>query len=182
MTVVNPTGVNVGEFLPMDRGFLSWTSDPILAAGSGIPAAGTVTGSRFRHPGGVITNLYVAVVALGVSLTAGQCAMGIVDGTGALVATTADISGLFGVSGVVVAVPLTAPINLPAGVYRAVMLFNNTAGVNPTLARVTAQSVTDLAAVPPSFRGFSANTGVTALPGVLGAEANLGLVYWIATS
>jgi hypothetical protein len=123
--------------LPTDFGYAAWTYDPIMASNSTAPTGGVLYLSRIQ----IRSTITVSKVALGVvsvsgmSLTSGQCFIGIYDSTGAKVATTADLSATITAAGEI-AVSLASSITLNAGFYWAGILLN---GTTPTIARCQGQ-------------------------------------------
>jgi hypothetical protein len=134
-----------------------------------------------KHPGGRISGIGISTLVGGSNLNANQCFLGIYDSvSGAKIAETADVSGLFLGAGTTVNVPLSAPVDLVAGFYDVVWLFSNTAGSNPNILKIT-NSASAIAAGNPvgTLRAFSADTAQTSLPAVLGAKNNAGAITFV---
>lgn len=123
--------------LATDLGYKAFNYDPILATGSTAPTAGVEYLARLTlRQTRTISKVAIGVVSTtSMALTAGQNFLGIVDSTGAIVATTADITASV-VSGELV-VSLTTPVTLTPGNYWGVILLNGT--TLPTLARASGQ-------------------------------------------
>jgi hypothetical protein len=128
-----------------------------------------------------VTKVAIGVVSTAsMALTSGQNFLGIIDMTGAIVATTADITA--SVATGELAVPLTSPVTLTPGSYWVVTLLNGT--TLPTLARasgqISGQGQSQVASAKARFG--STGTGLTALTTVTtGSVAKVSTqTYWAA--
>lgn len=168
-----------------DRGFQAWNYDPYMATVSGNNTSGTVFGSRLRLTrAGVISSVWFAAAGAGVNLVAGNF-VGIYSPAGALLAQSADLTAFFGALGSQspVSCSLTAPIALPAGFYDVAVVLNQSGGIVPQLFRIgtqTGQAKIGVGANGTPLRMWTADTGRTTLPAVLGTKIDKQPAEWLA--
>lgn len=174
---------------PARHGFAEWNYPPDATGAVGGVAAvgGTIYGMRIdAQSGQSISNIVVVCGGAAVALTAGQCIAVIIDGTtGDDVARNADISGLFGSSGVVT-IPVPAFTPVLGRAYAVLLLFNGT--TPPSLVRSGATgniaSNAGLTGASPR-RYFNAGTGQSAIPSNVNlatTSASGAFTYWCALS
>lgn len=149
---------------PGDFAYKSWAYDANAAVNAIAPTSGMLHLSRlqFRGPDTVNKICFGVVSIAGISLTAGQCFVGLYDSTGTQVGTSTDISGGFGSVGEK-AFTLTAPVSVSTGFYWAALLL---VGTLPTIARGQGQ-ITDFGSgqLTAATRRFgSGGSALTALP------------------
>jgi hypothetical protein len=172
--------------LPADTGYLSWVYDPMTALNATAPTSGTLYIGRLQFRGAAtVTKLAYGVVSIaGISLTAGQCFVGLYNSAGTQVGTSADISGSFGSSGEL-AFNLTAGVPVTAGFYWAALLL--VGSTLPTIARANGQiSNMGSGQLTASTRRFgTAGTSLTALPGSFTPSSTAAVItqtYWAAAA
>jgi len=172
-------------FAAVDHGLQAWTFDPASqpAGTYTLATGGTVYVVALKTNPRLITNIIVGVQTAGGTLTASQCFAGLYQ-NGALIASTADQSGVWNSTGVKT-MPLASPVIPLGGLVYAAFVFNGTTG--PTLATGgtpssnAALNNVGLAATVDRFG--SANTGVTtALPATLGTVSALAQTPWVGLS
>ena len=104
--------------------WIATSYDPALAAANTLPTSGTVTMVRLDLAApATITSAVTCVVAVGVTLTAGQNFAGLYDSTGTRVAVTADQSVAWTSLGEKV-MTFTSPYAAAAGTYYVAYLAN----------------------------------------------------------
>jgi hypothetical protein len=151
-----------------DQGLKAWTYDPVLAVNGTAPTAGqlNLVAVLTRVPISV-SNVWLGIVtATGVSLTSGQCFVGIYDHTGTLVASTADLSGVLNTSGMKECA-LTSSVNLAPGRYWVGILLNG--GTMPSMARSagTISGLGNVGLTSTQYRFGTYGTAQTSLPSTI---------------
>lgn len=159
---------------PSDMGLISWTHDPMAAAGSAASASGTIyfmkVAVRRRT---AITNVLVTVTGAGSGLTAGQNLVGLYNAAGTKLAESADQSTAFTTTGPKT-IPLATPQMVAPGHYYVAVMSNGTTPAS--LMYTTAQNaaalnlggslrflnITGQTSLPASFTPGSAGTGTNA--------------------
>jgi hypothetical protein len=129
--------------------------------GSTAPETGKATMALVKHPGGLLTNLNMLT-----GTTAGKGVthawMALTNRLGEVVAITEDHNAL--AASTTFTWPVTEPLNLPPGVYYAVVMIAATETM-PTLLGVTGSGLA-AKAIPPIVTGVSTSVGLTAPPKV----------------
>ena len=168
-------------FAAVDHGLQAWTFDPSNATGTyTLATGGTVYVVALKVNPRPISNIVVAVTTGGGTLTANQCLAGLYQ-NGALLASTADQSGVWNSTGVKT-MALANSVTPLGGLVYAAFVFNGTTG--PTLAAgAGAQGVNNVALSAATSRYGTANTSVTtALPTTLGTVSALSQAPWVGLS
>lgn len=147
---------------PADQGYVAWSLDPAALGAVGAPVAGTVTLVQVvvRVPS-VANSLVVKITAGGSGLTAGQNFAGLYNSAGARIGVTADQSAAW-TSVSTPYMPLTAPVNLPAGKYYVGVVANGT--TPPTLARGNGTGAGNAGVTGADLRFSTAQTAQTSMP------------------
>jgi len=171
------------ERQPHERGYKSWTQQPETTQSVGTaPPTGSMRLQRhkLREPT-TITNLHVAVLTVGATLTAGQNLMGIYDTAGNLLAQTGDQSVAWTSLGLKTAA-LTAPLALPAGDFYVGFLSVGT--TPPAFARGHDNSSSFINGLTASGQHLyiSHGAGLTALPATVTLTTTSGTSFWTGTS
>lgn len=162
---------------PTDQSWIAWSIDPILAQANGQLTAGVLAAMRVpvRTAGtSASVVLYVQTAGSGLSNTYA----GLYDATGALVASTADLSSTLNSSGLkTISWQSSAP--LTAQNYFVAVLVG--AGTAPFLTRTPNSAPVALSNAGVQ-RAFNYGSGLTALPAslTLGSATNNSNVYWAA--
>lgn len=171
---------------PAQHGYLTWTFDPTIMsniAATGV--AGTLNLVRVHIPaGGTATNILFHVGTAGVTLTAGQCFIGLWNAAGTRIGVSADQAAAWGTTGLKTAALVGGPYVLPAGDYYIGYWFNGTTGPGP-LRQSTANPavIMNLGLAAPNLRVCSADTGLTTTaPATLGAQIAANIYYWAGLS
>lgn len=171
------------ERQPHERGYKSWTQQPETTQSVGTaPPSGAMRLQRHKlRSAETITNLHVAVLVVGATLTAGQNLMGVYDTAGNLLAQTGDQSVAWTSLGLKTAA-LTAPLNLPAGDFYIGFLSVGT--TPPTFARGHDNSSSFMNGLTASGQHLyiSHGAGLTALPATVSLVNTSGTSYWTGTS
>jgi hypothetical protein len=122
---------------PNRRGLIAWTFPPsqILteAASTGnVPSGDIILVKTWVEAAQTITNIVLAIGnAVGATLTANECFVGLYDHTGTLQGVSADQSTAWSTAGNAnsdLVIPLTTPYAAPAGFYWIAYLLNGTTG------------------------------------------------------
>jgi hypothetical protein len=175
---------------PVDQNYLSWSYDPVHAAGTtllsaaaGAGAAGTLYVAMVKMLPRLVTNIVVDLTTAGATLTASQNFAGIYSGT-TLVGTTADQSAAWVGSTGLVTMPLVSPVTVGEGdVYVALFYNGTTAPTFASAAPTTRSEVLNAGLVSPNLRFSKANAGATtALPATMTAQTAVAGALWVALS
>lgn len=189
MPLYTPATITVGGYLPSDAGYIGWSGDPgtDVQAGTIIATAGTLNLVRIKIPAGgsTVTNIVLHLTVGGTSLTAGQCFAALYTSAGALAGgtngVTADQSTSWGTGGLKV-MPLTAAQSVSGPFVYVGFFANNTAGTNPTLARMVSSSsaIINAGLSAPTFRYATADASLTTAPPTnFGTQTGLGTAWWV---
>jgi hypothetical protein len=131
---VNPSG-------PSELGFAAWTYNPLLLintpTGVALPTAGVVFLWKMTVAAAVsVTNIRVNMITAGATLTTGQNFAGLIDSTGAKIATTGDMTTTWTGATGLIDMPLTSgPFTVNPPFCWAAFVFNGTTG--PSFMRTT---------------------------------------------
>lgn len=148
------------------HGLLGWTFDP--ANCSNVNALTPTSGTRyfFKVPWKVtksVTSIVAYIGTAGVTLTAGQSALGIVSSAGVLLASTGDLSAAFVSAGAVVAPLAGGPVSIPADASGFVWVELITVGTTtPKFAGISVVGVAALTNVNLVAATARVGTGATA--------------------
>ena len=170
------------QWVPSDQGWLSWTHDPANNVGS-VPLTTSGTVYMFAVPlrqAATVSSIITSFTAGGGTLTAGQCFAGLYNSAGTRVGVTADQAANWATMGPKV-MALTAPANLPAGMYYVAYLFNGTTG--PTVVRGISdgQGAVNTGLTAATFRTSTGPTAQTSLPAsITMASRTAAFVQWLA--
>lgn len=181
---------NVGpsEMLPKDHGLIAWSAPLDYARDTSLlsveAGAGNLRLSMVRRvPAATVTNLHVAVVTAGATLTSGQCFAALYSRAGALLGVTATQHTAWQSTGIKT-MALTAPVAVPAGDYYVGLWYNGTTA--PALARSGLGAVSGQATfgqVSGNFTAANADSGLTTTaPATLGTQSASLLHWWVALS
>lgn len=165
------------DFTPPDLGWLAWSYDPVMAGNNATATAGTLYFQKLHLPASaVVTSVVLSVITAGITLTTGQCFAGLwrADGTGALIAATADQSTNWQSIGLKTMALVGGPYSLAAGDYY--VGYWTQGATQPSFGRSTNAGVMlngNLAS--PNLRMGTANTGLTTTaPNPMGAQTGTG--------
>lgn len=171
------------ERQPHERGYLTWTQQPESTQSVGTaPPSGAMRLQRHKlRTGTTITNLHVAVLTVGATLTAGQNLAGIYDTAGNLLAQTGDQSVAWTSLGLKT-MALTSPLVLPAGDFYVGLLSVGT--TPPAFARGHDNSSSFINGLTASGQHLyiSHGAGLTALPATVTLTNTSGTAFWTGTS
>ena len=153
------------------QGLIAVTSDPALVSNTFSPTKGVIYVSSIYIPtAGNVTNILYRITTAGTSLV--SCYAGLMDSSGNVLATTADLSTPWAITGVKYT-PLSSPYNIttPGLYYVAFLVGNSTSGTIPVLGALQggAAALTNLNATPVSNslaggnRSLSFNSAANAL-------------------
>lgn len=172
-----------------DQGFAAWNYDMGATASGGTTAlatAGTVYtfGVPLRQAA-TVTNIVVALIANGGTLTSGQCFGALYTGAaGSLVGQTADQSAAWGAGATKLVTMALAggPFAVAAGIVQVALWFNGTTG--PSFFKTASNAALANAGLATSLSRYgTANTSVTTTaPGTLGTISAASNGYWVALS
>lgn len=171
---------------PAQHNFLAWTFDPTIMSNiAATGTAGVLNLVRIHVPAAITaTNLLFHVGTAGVTLTAGQCFIGLWNAAGTHIGVSADQAAAWGTTGLKTAALAGGPFALPAGDYYIGYWFNGTIGPGP-LRQSTANPavIMNLGLAAPNLRVCSADTGLTTTaPATLGGQTAANIFYWAGIS
>lgn len=168
-----------GEWLPSDQGFKAWNYDPIIASSQSNPTSQLLQVLKIRIPAGTVTNIHLFNTDTGTT-TGFYAALYNGAAGGALLAQSANQSGLFGVAGMKT-IPLVSPPVVTAGVYYAAFWkLSGTLNFVSTGAN-TGQNA-NLAATVARFGTANAGMSGAVAPANLGTITTLSPTFWVAVS
>lgn len=158
---------------PSENGLLAWTYDPNMAghvtAQSNAGVAGRVTLSRLIIRKTVTwSNVWLGLAGIDASAVLSNCYLGVYDASGALKATTADISSSLMTSAIAKPFALAAPFTATPGVYFVAMLLNGTWATNSLTFKASGAGISVNAGLSaPNLRYSNMLTAQTSLPSSL---------------
>ncbi|MFF3859640.1 hypothetical protein [Streptomyces sp. NPDC002209] len=158
---------------PQDQNLLAWTGDP--------NDAGHVTAQSAAGVGGRITlvrivlreqitwsNVWLGLAGIDPNAQLSQCYLGVYDATGALRASTADISPQLMTDAIAKPLPLAKPFTAAPGTYFVALLLNGNWATNGLTLKSTGAGISVNAGLtPPNLRYSTVLTGQTSLPATL---------------
>ncbi|MFF0736884.1 glycosyl hydrolase family 28-related protein [Streptomyces chartreusis] len=157
--------VNDATFTPADHGLVAWTHDPAtLRSASNATTSGTVYLCKVKvvNRSTLVSNVIVGIEAAGVTLTSGQCFVGLYNSSGTRLAVSADQSGNWTSTGLKT-IALTAAQTLAVGSYYVAILAVGT--TPPQFAMGAGGATTASAGLTASTARFlTGPTGQTSLP------------------
>lgn len=172
-------------FGPEEHGFKAWAYDPQLSGTTSTPLtpAGTLFVVKFRiRKVIVVTNVELAIITQGATLTAGQCKAALYQ-DGSLVGVTADQAAAWVTTGLKTMPLVGGPFTLQPGVAHAAFWYNGTTGPAP-YRTISGSAMNNIGIAAASSRVGTADTGITTT-----APATLGVIvpgttpaYWAAVS
>lgn len=156
--------------LPQDQNLLAWTGDP--------NDAGHVTAQTAAGVGGRITlvrivlreqitwsNIWLGLAGIDPNAQLANCYLGVYDATGALVASTADISPQLMTDAIAKPLALQKPFAAAPGTYFIALLLNGNWATNALTLKATGAGISVNAGLtPPRLRYSTLLTGQTSLP------------------
>lgn len=168
----------------LDHDLLYWQFDPATNMVGTTITSGTVNMSKLWFRQAVtITNVALAITAVGAALVAGQNFAGLYDSTGTLLSATADQTANWGTVGFK-EMALTAPQAVAAGNYYVAVVSN--AGTTPAFARGSAltSSIANAKLTATNGRFTTGPAGQTSLPAsiTMAARSLTGNALWAAVS
>lgn len=178
------TNLESGTWTPSQSGWLTWTYDPALTAGS----TSLVTGQMFMarldlKAAATVSAIYYAINTAGSTLTAGQNLVGFYDSTGTLLATSADQSGSWTSVGFKT-FTLGSPYSAAAGTYYVGFLSNGTtpAGILRALGSGTQGAVVNPGLTASNARWATTGAGLTTVPAsvTMSGRTLSGGTLWVA--
>jgi hypothetical protein len=188
-----PVMESLPVWTPTDQGLIAWNYDVGNSANLGsnpLATAGTMYVQAMRVPAAAsVTNILLALVTNGGTLTSAQCFAALYQGAGgALIGRTADQAANWGAGAAkMITAPLSGgPFNVAAGIVYVGMWFNGTTG--PAFTRLlTVSGVANVGLADAASRWGTANTGLTnaaSTPGTLGTVTAAGFVaaWWAGIS
>ena len=157
--------VNDATFTPADHGLAAWTHDPAtLRSASNATTSGTVYLCKVKivNRSTVVSNVIVGIEAAGVTLTSGQCFVGLYNSSGTRLAISADQAANWTTTGLKT-IALTAPQTLAVGSYYVAIL---AVGTTPPQFAMGAGGATTVSAglATGAARFLTGPTAQTSLP------------------
>lgn len=172
-------------FEAVDAGWIAWNYDPLSVQGTTSLTTGQLFMVRVDLPvGATISSVYYAINTAGVGLTAGQNLVGLYDGSGTLLAQTADQSGNWTSLGIK-STALTSSATVAAGAYYLGFL-SNAATTNAGLLRSSAMgsqaATVNVNLANAVARWTTTGAGLTALPSsiTMSGRATSSGTVWVA--
>ncbi|MFI6004861.1 hypothetical protein ACIA98_31390 [Streptomyces sp. NPDC051366] len=158
---------------PQDQNLLAWTGDP--------NDAGHVTAQSAAGVGGRVTlvrivlreqitwsNIWLGLAGIDPNAQLSQSYLGVYDATGALRASTADISPQLMTDAIAKPLPLAKPFTAAPGTYFVALLLNGNWATNALTLKSTGAGISVNAGLtPPNLRYSTVLTGQTSLPATL---------------
>nr|WSW47731.1 hypothetical protein OG296_34090 [Streptomyces sp. NBC_01001] len=158
---------------PQDQNLLAWTGDP--------NDAGHVTAQSAAGVGGRVTlvrivlreqitwsNIWLGLAGIDPNAQLSQSYLGVYDATGALRASTADISPQLMTDAIAKPLPLAKPFTAAPGTYFVALVLNGNWATNALTLKSTGAGISVNAGLtPPNLRYSTVLTGQTSLPATL---------------
>ncbi|MFN0088661.1 MAG: hypothetical protein ACKVWR_00105 [Acidimicrobiales bacterium] len=170
---------NVSAPVPGDQALLAWAYDPAAAVNSLAGTSGTLYVVRMRlAEAATISSIVAYVGTAGATLTAAQNLAGLYDAAGVRLGVTADQSSAWTSTGTKV-MALTAPVEVPAGVYWAALLAVGT--TTPAFTRSAGSASASVGQTAAPYRFSIAGTGQTSMPATItpGSVTAAPVAYWV---
>lgn len=170
---------------PPDYGLLGWSFDGIMATSSTTPGAGQLQMVRIHVPvASSITNVIIAVVTLGATLTSGQNFMALFDSSRNLIGVTADRTTRWntgGTTGMDEAALVGGPFAVAAGDYY--VGFWSVGTTQPAIARAGNTGAINNKLSGNNSRHGTSSTGLTTTaPNPAAAITASNTAFWAAVS
>lgn len=178
------TNIESGTWTPSQSGWLAWTYDPALTAGS----TSLITGQMFMaridlKVAATISAVYYAINTVGSGLTAGQNLVGLYDASGNLLATSADQSAAWTSVGQKT-FTLGSPYSAAAGTYYVGFLSNGTTpvGILRALGSGSQGVVVNPGLTASNARWATTGAGLTTVPATVTMSGRTlsGGTLWVA--
>jgi len=182
-TWTSPSAGTSSNWTAADQGLIAWNYDgPASAEGSSAPLAtgGVMYVMAVKVPAATITNILLAVVTNGATLTSGQCFAALYQG-GTLLGQTSDQSSNWetGTTRIATMAISGGAVTVTAGVAYVAAWFNGTTG--PAFFR--SEGLSAVANMGTVTRWGTTGTSVTTTaPGTLGTLTAAGNTYWCGLS
>ena len=178
---------------PSDAGVLSWTVSADSATSTLLPNKGQAyLGAFVLRSAQTINNVTVRTTVTGSGLS--NCYVGIVNSSGSLVATSADLSASspFATIAGLSTVPMSTPYAAASGTYYVALLIGNSSTASPTFAASSGgntgstgwnigssgSQVAPIASNLANARAASNGSGLTALANLSGGVSLFAQVIW----
>lgn len=179
-----PAAVAPSTMQASDHNYLTWTYDPAIGmSGIIVPAAGTLHVTRMKlDSAALVSNIVLACVTAGVTLTSGQNFASLYSGAGVLLGSTASQHTAWQSTGLKT-MALTAPVVVPAGYCYAAFYCNGS--TLPLFCRGNQTSAPggNAGLSAPNLRSATCDTGLTtAPPATLGTQTASAIAWWVALS
>jgi hypothetical protein len=181
-------GASTGQWSPEQHGLLSWAFDPHLIGGNVVlsPAGQMYTFRLFTQKDITVTNMWLYVVTVGVTLTSGNCRVALFDSGGTYI--TNSISADQSVAWVSTGAKSAAcgsPVAVAAGFFDVGFWYNGTTG--PAFGRLgsgTGAGSANLNLAGNAIRSAQTNqTGLTTTaPGTTGTKTAHANSIWVGVS
>lgn len=171
----------LNELLPADIGYKAWSFDPAMATLAGGMVAGKLNACRVKLDAQqTITGAEIYVTSAGVTLTASQCWLAVVDASGNQQGLSADLSGVLNSTGQKTIPFAGGAVVLAAGVYYVLVLTNGS--TQPQLARGGGNSIVNGRDSAPVRFAVGSGAGLTTIPSpvTMSTLSTLGVAYWAA--
>ncbi|WP_374200979.1 hypothetical protein [Streptomyces bambusae] len=155
---------------PQDQNLLAWTGDPNdaghVTAQSVAGVAGRVTLVRIVLREEITwSNIWLGLAGIDPNASLSNCYLGVYDATGALRASTADISPQLMTEPIAKPFALAKPFTAAPGTYFVALLLNGNWATNALTLKSTGAGISVNAGLtPPNLRYSTLLTGQTSLP------------------